>query len=161
MRRLPVYLLIDTSGSMGGVSIEQARQGLLLALDRLRPGDRFNVIEFNSSPNALFNESLELTPQRLRQAKQFVQGLHARGGTEMRAALDLALRDAAETGFLRQVIFMTDGAVGNEAALFKLIHEQLNNSRLYRFHRRGTPAHECTVYQTGSTGRRRYSCQLA
>ncbi|MDZ7735720.1 MAG: VIT domain-containing protein [Gammaproteobacteria bacterium] len=52
-----MVFVIDTSGSMGGVSIDQARRGLLLALDRLRPGDRFNVIEFNSTPNALFSES--------------------------------------------------------------------------------------------------------
>lgn len=124
--------VIDTSGSMGGVSIEQARQGLLLALDRLRPGDRFNVIEFNSAPNALFMQSLPFSTQRLQQAKRFVSGLRAGGGTEMYPALSLALTpDEAESGHLRQVIFLTDGAVGNETALFRLIHEQLGNARLF------------------------------
>ena len=126
-----MIFVIDTSGSMGGVSIKQARQGLLLALERLRPGDRFNVIEFNSTPNALFSESRALTPQRLQQAQSFVRGLQSRGGTEMHSALKLALEDEAEAGYLRQIIFMTDGAVGNEAALFKLIHEQLGNTRLF------------------------------
>ena len=40
--------IIDTSGSMEGTSIKQAKQALQMALDRLQPGDRFNVIEFNS-----------------------------------------------------------------------------------------------------------------
>lgn len=128
-----MIFVIDTSGSMGGVSIEQARQGLLLALDRLRPGDRFNVIEFNSVPNALFTESRPLTTRRLQQAKRFVSGLQAGGGTEMHPALSLALTpgDEDETGHLRQVIFLTDGAVGNEDALFQLIHEQLGRTRLF------------------------------
>ena len=56
VRRVPreITYIIDTSGSMEGVSIAQARDALLLALDRLQPGDRFNVIEFNSKSTALF-----------------------------------------------------------------------------------------------------------
>jgi Ca-activated chloride channel family protein len=126
-----MIFVIDTSGSMGGVSIRQARQGLLLALDRLRPGDRFNVIEFNSNPHALFKTSRSATPVNLDVARNFVAGLKACCGTEMRPALELALADDAETGYLRQIVFMTDGAVGNEAALFKLIHQRLGNSRLF------------------------------
>jgi Ca-activated chloride channel family protein len=128
-----MIFVIDTSGSMGGVSIRQAREGLLLALDRLRPGDRFNVIEFNSRPNALFNSSRSANPLNLELARNFVAGLRARGGTEMRSALQLALANEAEAeqGVLRQIIFMTDGAVGNEAALFKLIHDRLGNARLF------------------------------
>lgn len=128
-----MIFVIDTSGSMGGVSIRQARQGLLLALDRLRPGDRFNIIEFNSTTNALFRSSRPATTMNLEVARNFVAGLQARGGTEMRPALQLALNSEAEadTGVLRQIVFMTDGAVGNEVALFKLIHEQLGKSRLF------------------------------
>lgn len=126
-----MIFVIDTSGSMGGVTIEQARQGLLLALDRLRPGDRFNVIEFNSSPRALYNTSQQATADRVQQAGRFVSGLKAHGGTEMRSALELALADQSESEHLRQVIFMTDGAVGNEAVLFKLIQKQLGDSRLF------------------------------
>ena len=126
-----MVFVIDTSGSMGGVSIRQAKQGLLLALDHLRPGDHFNVIEFNSRPYALFNNSRPLTAQNLQLARKFVSGLRARGGTEMYAALQLALADGADSGKLRQLIFMTDGAVGNESALFQLIHDRLGNARLF------------------------------
>ena len=40
-----LVFVIDTSGSMHGVSIQQARRALELALDGLRPVDRFNVIQ--------------------------------------------------------------------------------------------------------------------
>src|SRR5262249_39719294 len=39
--------VLDTSGSMFGASLEQAKLALQLAIDNLRPEDRFNVIEFN------------------------------------------------------------------------------------------------------------------
>ncbi|MFT7687866.1 MAG: Ca-activated chloride channel family protein, partial [Candidatus Azotimanducaceae bacterium] len=43
-----MVFIIDTSGSMQGQSIKQAKQSLLSAVQRLRPRDRFNIIEFNS-----------------------------------------------------------------------------------------------------------------
>ena len=56
-----MIFIIDTSGSMHGVSIEQAKQALLRALDTLRPGDRFNVVEFNSYTNPLYPGSVAAT----------------------------------------------------------------------------------------------------
>ncbi|WP_259055652.1 marine proteobacterial sortase target protein [Methylohalomonas lacus] len=127
-----MILVIDTSGSMGGASIRQARAGLSLALDKLRPGDRFNVIEFNNRPQALFRDSRPASREHIDRAREYVANLEAGGGTEMRAALDMALsQQAADESLLRQVLFITDGAVGNEAALFGLIDEKLGRSRLF------------------------------
>ncbi len=64
-------------------------------------------------------------------AQGFIARLQANGGTEMEAALQLALRSPAQQAFLRQIIFITDGAVGNEEGLFKLIESRLGNSRLF------------------------------
>lgn len=126
-----VVFIIDTSGSMGGVSIEQAKASLELALSRLSPHDRFNVIEFNSYHQALFPRPVAADAHALRQARSFVQRLNADGGTEMAPALNEALRHPAPEGYLKQVIFITDGSVGNEAALFELIHQQLGDARLF------------------------------
>ena len=62
--RLPreAVFIIDTSGSMQGNSIVQAKQSLQLALQRLQPHDRFNVIEFNSTHTMLFNQAQTATP---------------------------------------------------------------------------------------------------
>lgn len=126
-----IIYVVDTSGSMGGTSIVQARASLLLALRRLRPQDRFNVIEFNSVANPLYREAQVATPERVAQAQRFVAGLQATGGTEMLPALQLALHTPPDEAFLRQVVFITDGAVGNEAALFALIRERLGGARLF------------------------------
>ena len=123
--------IIDTSGSMAGTSMLQAKAALLFALDRLVPGDRFNVVEFNSRARPLFDVPMPVDPATLGRARSFVSGLKADGGTEMREALALALRPAPTDGFVRQVVFLTDGAVGNEDELFALIRERLDDRRLF------------------------------
>ena len=126
-----LVFVIDTSGSMHGVSIEQAKRALELALDGLRPVDRFNVIQFNSTTHALFPTSVRASAANLAQAKHYVSGLAANGGTEMRPALRRALATDADDKFLKQVIFVTDGSVGNEDELFTLIEQGLGGSRLF------------------------------
>jgi len=126
-----VVFVIDTSGSMHGGSIDQARAALLLALQRLQSGDRFNVIQFNSNTSALFQSAVQATPNNIHKAMNYVAGLYAEGGTEMLSALRLALRDDAPEGMLRQVIFLTDGSVGNEEKLFSTIQQKLGASRLF------------------------------
>lgn len=132
-QRMPreTLLVVDTSGSMQGASMEQARLALVQALGTLREDDRFNVIEFNSRARAMWPDSLAATPTNLEHARRWVRSLKADGGTEMAAALRLALDGRDTPGFLRQVVFITDGAVGNEEALFRLIADRLGGSRLF------------------------------
>ncbi len=130
-----LVLVVDVSGSMHGASIAQARDALDAALARLDPGDRFNVIAFNNRAWSLFPTPHQATPANVGAARRWVGRLDASGGTEMAAALRLALTAEAEArtagARLRQVVFLTDGAVGNEAALFDLIERRLGRSRLF------------------------------
>jgi Ca-activated chloride channel family protein len=132
-RRVPreaVYV-IDTSGSMSGTSIAQAKEALLLAIDGLSPEDRFNIIEFNSYARPLFKSARPATRERRAEARGWVKGLRAQGGTEMALALDLALTGGESGERVRQVVFLTDGQVGNEDELFKLIRARLGDSRFF------------------------------
>ena len=131
--RLPreVVFVVDTSGSMGGTSIIQAREALALALEQLAPEDFFNVIAFDSSFSKLHRESLPAMPAAVDEAVEWVAGLRADGGTEMMGPLLAALEDTAEHTPLRQVVFITDGCVGNEDALFAAIRRELGRSRLF------------------------------
>jgi Ca-activated chloride channel family protein len=123
--------VIDTSGSMGGDSIRQARSALVHALGRLDPGDAFNVIRFDSSFERLYPDARAADSTAISEAVAWVRRLDARGGTEMLPALEAALAQGSEIRAVRQVIFMTDGAVGNESALFRAIERDLGRSRLY------------------------------
>jgi Ca-activated chloride channel family protein len=126
-----LVFVIDTSGSMHGTSMEQAKQALLLALPGLRPNDRFNVIQFNSETDALFPASVSASPGNVRLARNYIQRLTANGGTEMRPALERALLFEGDEAELRQIVFVTDGSVGNEQELFALIENSLDESRLF------------------------------
>lgn len=126
-----VIFVIDTSGSMAGTSIKQARLALLDALDRLKAGDRFNIIQFNSYTSRLFQISQPASHAALRKARSWVRALEAGGGTEMAPALQAALEDNTEHSLVRQIVFITDGSIGNESQLFGIIDKNLGKSRLF------------------------------
>jgi Ca-activated chloride channel family protein len=127
-----VVFVIDNSGSMGGASIQQAKAGLLYGLGRLQPGDRFNVIRFDDTMTVLFPATVPADAEHLGSAISFVNGLEARGGTEMLPAMRAALTDdGAETDHIRQVVFLTDGAIGNEQQMFDTIAAMRGRSRIF------------------------------
>lgn len=93
MRRLPVYLLVDTSGSMHGEAIEAVRNGLQVLVSALRQDPYaletayLSVIAFNS-------EARQLTP--LTELMSFqVPDIQAGGTTALGGALSL-LADCIE-----------------------------------------------------------------
>jgi Ca-activated chloride channel family protein len=127
-----VVFVIDNSGSMGGTSIQQAKASLLYALGRLQPGDRFNVIRFDDTMTVLFPSAVPVDAEHLGAALSFVRGLDARGGTEMVPAMRAALTDdGVDTDRVRQVVFLTDGAIGNEQQLFETITAMRGRSRIF------------------------------
>jgi Ca-activated chloride channel family protein len=103
----------------------------VLSLTRLRTGDRFNIIQFNSRTGQLFEQARPVTPRSLAAAQAWVRGLRAGGGTEMASALNAALDARQHNDRVRQVVFLTDGSVGNESRLFGMISARLGDSRLF------------------------------
>src|SRR5437016_2961124 len=77
-----VVFVIDNSGSMGGVSIIQAKASLVYALGRLQPNDRFNVIRFDHTMDVLFPAAVPADREHVGRATSFVDALQANGGTE-------------------------------------------------------------------------------
>ena len=126
-----VIFIVDTSGSMHGVSISQARRAVHLALEGLKPDDLFNVIEFNSYTNALYPQSVQADGPNVGRALDWVRQRQANGGTEMRPALSMALSYPPHETHLRQIVFITDGSVGYEEEMFSMIEQELGNARLF------------------------------
>ncbi|WP_316197063.1 marine proteobacterial sortase target protein [Bradyrhizobium sp. SZCCHNS3053] len=127
-----VIFVIDNSGSMGGTSIRQAKASLLYALGRLQPNDRFNVIRFDDTMTVLFPASVPADAEHVGNATSFVGALEARGGTEMVPAMRAALTDdGSDSERVRQVVFLTDGAIGNEQQLFETITAMRGRSRIF------------------------------
>jgi Ca-activated chloride channel family protein len=123
--------VIDTSGSMAGQSMVQAKAALKDGLGRLQSGDRFNVIQFDSTTSSLYFQPMHFSATTYAQALAYVDALAADGGTEIGAAIHAALVQPILPGSLRQIIFITDGAVASESALFGAIEQRLGHARLF------------------------------
>jgi Ca-activated chloride channel family protein len=125
--------VIDNSGSMDGPSMVQAKEALLLGLGKLTPTDRFNVIRFDDTYDVLFPGAVPADDEHIRMAQYFVSSLSANGGTEMIPPLKAALADpdVNDTRYLRQVVFITDGAIGNEQEMFAILSSQRGRSRVF------------------------------
>jgi Ca-activated chloride channel family protein len=128
-----IVFVIDNSGSMGGTSMKQAKASLVFGLSRLKPTDRFNVIRFDDTMDVLFTDAVTANAENVRQAQRFVAGLEARGGTNMVPAMEAALTDTqpGDSTYLRQVVFLTDGEIGNEQQLFEAISSRRGRSRVF------------------------------
>jgi len=128
-----VIFVIDNSGSMGGTSITQAKASLIYGLGHLQRPDRFNVIRFDHTLSVLFPNAVPADAEHIGQATSFVTALQAEGGTEMVPAMRAALNDPpdADPNYVRQVVFLTDGAIGNEQQLFDTITAMRGRSRVF------------------------------
>ncbi|MGH1538618.1 MAG: marine proteobacterial sortase target protein [Gammaproteobacteria bacterium] len=150
-----VYV-IDTSGSMSGESLQQAKQALLLGLNELKSDDWFNIIQFNSYTESFSSQALPARENNIERAKAYIHSLYANGGTELATALNTSLSNISKSDRIRQVVFLTDGSVGNEAQLFKIINKKLNNSRLFTIGI-GSAPNSYFMHEAASLGRGTYT----
>jgi Ca-activated chloride channel family protein len=132
-----VTFVVDTSGSMAGQKMEQAREALQQSLGRLRPGDRFNVVRFSTDVEPLFDSPQLANAQNVRRGLDFAADLEAAGGTAIDEALTEALRPKV-ADMPHMVIFMTDGrpTVGSTDIKEIVAHVQQNNrhqARVFTF----------------------------
>jgi Ca-activated chloride channel family protein len=101
-----VVIVLDTSGSMEGEKIVQAKQAVAYVLNHLNPDDRFGVIEFSTGVR-FYDQQLRAAAEAPA-AASWVETLPATGGTDINRAL---LEAMAMTGSERPtyVVFLTDG----------------------------------------------------
>lgn len=126
---LNVVFVLDRSGSMGGLSIEEARKALRLCLRQLREGDRFSIIAFDDREEVFKNEPVPFTQKTLEQADKWIASIDARGGTELLRPMKHAVEQAGDG----VVVLLTDGQVGNEDEILAAVMEARRKSRIYAF----------------------------
>jgi Ca-activated chloride channel family protein len=117
--------MIDVSGSMGGVKLEQAKRALKLCLRNLAEGDVFNLVAFESRFDKFSSKAVPFTQGNLNLADKWVDGLRPLGGTEIYLPLKWILNNPYEgIPYMRRMLFLfTDGEVTNEKEIINLIQE--------------------------------------
>jgi Ca-activated chloride channel family protein len=105
-----VAFVLDTSGSMAGKKLEQAKKALLFCVENLNEGDRFEVTRFATETEPLFNELSPATRANRDRAAAFINDLKAIGGTAIYDALRKILSARPEkTDRPYLIVFLTDG----------------------------------------------------
>ena len=105
-----VLFVLDTSGSMAGAKLEQAKKALLFCVENLNENDHFEVIHFATEVEPLFDHLKDANTSNRDRAKSFIKELKPKGGTAINDALQKALAmrpDSGERPFV--IIFLTDG----------------------------------------------------
>lgn len=117
-----IIFLLDCSGSMGGDSIEQAKKALEVFLRGVPAGTMFNLYRFGSTFSKLYPHSIDYNETTLATALQHLAEVDADlGGTELLAPIRDIYSTAMPNGMTRSIILLTDGQVGNEADILKLV----------------------------------------
>jgi len=104
-----VAFVIDTSGSMKGDKLKQAKRALDFCVDSLNDGDRFTIISFSGGTDQLFSKPREATSENRRKAAEFIGKLDAEGGTDIHSALVDAVKGAGGSERPYLIVFLTDG----------------------------------------------------
>lgn len=132
-----VTLVLDTSGSMSGDKIEQARAALDQILAGLRREDRFRLITFSSVVRSFRRDFAAANTNNVRAAREFLDGVRAEGGTNVMDALREALDPTAAPGRLSIVVFVTDGkpTVGETSPerIAEMVEQLRDRERLFNF----------------------------
>lgn len=133
-----VVFVLDTSGSMAGAKIKQAKKALEFCVDNLNDGDRFEIVRFSTEAEPLFDKLVDANEKNRKRAADFVENLKATGGTAIAEALRTALKarpEADERPLV--VIFLTDGlpTVGtrNPGDILAIARKEDGNARIFSF----------------------------
>lgn len=104
-----VTFVVDTSGSMRGVKLEQARKALEYGVRTLNAGDRFNIIRFSTEAESFRDTWVAADAAHRQAAVAFIGQLQAQGGTCIQESLEMALRQKADSHRPAFIVFLTDG----------------------------------------------------
>ena len=76
-----IVFVVDTSGSMAGAKLDQARKALGFCVENLNAGDHFEIIRFSTEADPPFGKLVAAVAYDRHKASDFITGLKPIGGT--------------------------------------------------------------------------------
>jgi Ca-activated chloride channel family protein len=128
-----IVFVLDTSSSMRGAPLDKAKQLIRTLLADLRPDDTYQIVRFDDQASALGAAPIANRPRNIELTLQWLAALDAGGATEMTTGIAAALAVPHDPLRLRIVAFVTDGYVGNEDEIIKLVADHAGEARLFAF----------------------------
>ncbi len=128
-----ITFILDVSGSMNGIPIQMSKDIVNQTLDRLRPYDIFNIFFFSGANGQLWETPQPNTPQNVAAGKNFINSMQGSGGTEMLPGVRRALKATHDAKYLQMYVFLTDGFVGNESEILRVVKEERGEARFFAF----------------------------
>lgn len=139
-----IQFVLDTSGSMKGKKIEQAKNALRRFVDSLRPGDRFDIVTFSTAANSFFGGPVKAEPKTLDEARKRIDKISARGGTNIEEALQVAFSKTLPSDLIGNdaalpiVVFLTDGlptvgVTGIDPLMLQASESNTHDARFFTF----------------------------
>ena len=130
-----VVFLMDTSGSQQGEPLAKSQELMRRFIQGLNPNDTFTIIDFANTAKALSTVPLANTASNRQRAINYIDNLHADGGTELLNGIRTVMNfPAPETGRLRSIVLITDGYIGGENEVLAFVQRSLKpGNRLYCF----------------------------
>ena len=128
-----IIFVLDTSSSMRGAPLDKAKQLIRAVLADLRPDDTYQIIRFDDTASALGAAPIANRPRNRELTLEWLAALDAGGATEMTTGIAAALAVPHDPLRLRIVAFVTDGYVGNEDDIIRLVAAHGGEARLFAF----------------------------
>jgi len=126
-----MVFLLDCSGSMSGAPMAASKAFMRAALQSLRPIDSFRIIRFSDHATEFSRNPLPATTANIAAGLSYTAKLSGSGGTVMRSGVEQALMVPQTKGLVRNVVFLTDGYIGNEFEILSLVERELGAARLF------------------------------
>ncbi|MEI7684785.1 MAG: VIT domain-containing protein [Planctomycetota bacterium] len=133
-----MVFVLDSSGSMRGKRLTQAKAALKYCLANLNPGDRFNMINFATAINSYEDRLQDVTADGIERARRWVDNVEATGGTAIDGALSRALdMNPSDKTRTYSVVFFTDGrpTIGetNPERILQNVNKKKEGTRIFTF----------------------------
>lgn len=133
-----LIFVLDSSGSMSGKKIQQAKEAARFVINHLDENDHFSMIDFDDGVTLFADGLVSADAMNREKALKFVEGVEDSGGTNINDSLLKALAMMPEGERPGYVLFLTDGlptvgTTGTDEILKNIRQANTSRSRLFVF----------------------------